>query len=408
MNATDRKPAWRSGRLRFVALLLFTVLAACGGGGSGDAPAPAPGQTGSPPPAPTGANVLAITVDRGPDGTAFNTPFVSVTVCVPGTSTCQTIDHVLVDTGSYGLRLAASAVAQPQSLPIVSNNAGAPVGECAHFVKGFAWGSVRRADVKLAGETAANLPVQIIGDPAAGFAAVPGVCSSTGADFGADLGMNGILGVGLFNQDCPSCSASSAPAVYFACTASGCSPTVLPLDSQVANPVAAFASDNNGIAITLPAVAQGGVATLSGSLIFGIGTQANNQLGSATVYATDRQGNFTTTYKGASYTAFLDSGSNAVFFRDLSIPQCLGFYCPPTPLALSAVNTAFNGASGSVNFTVESIQSLNRNAAAANVGADAGLGRTFDWGLPFFFGRTVFVAISGASTPKGSGPYWAY
>jgi hypothetical protein len=32
----------------------------------------------------------------------------------------------------------------------------------------------------------------------------------------------------------------------------------------------------------------------------------------------------------------------------------------------------------------------------------------FDWGLPFFYGRSVFVAIEGQSTPGGTGPYWAY
>ena len=32
----------------------------------------------------------------------------------------------------------------------------------------------------------------------------------------------------------------------------------------------------------------------------------------------------------------------------------------------------------------------------------------FDWGLPFFYGRTVFTAIEGAATPGGAGPYWAY
>ena len=35
----------------------------------------------------------------------INKPCVSVTVCTPGTSTCQTIDDILLDTGSFGLRI---------------------------------------------------------------------------------------------------------------------------------------------------------------------------------------------------------------------------------------------------------------------------------------------------------------
>ena len=32
----------------------------------------------------------------------------------------------------------------------------------------------------------------------------------------------------------------------------------------------------------------------------------------------------------------------------------------------------------------------------------------FDWGLPFFYGRSVYVAVVGRSTPGGAGPYWAF
>jgi len=32
----------------------------------------------------------------------------------------------------------------------------------------------------------------------------------------------------------------------------------------------------------------------------------------------------------------------------------------------------------------------------------------FDFGLPFFFGRSVFVGINGKSTPAGTGPFIAY
>jgi hypothetical protein len=387
-----------------LALFAAAALTGCGGGGSSAPPAATTANT----PAQV-ANVLAVTVDRGHDNASLNSPFVSVTVCQPGTAICQTVDHVLVDTASIGLRLAASVLDPALSLPAVSSAAGGSVAECAQFASGYAWGSVRRADVKLAGEVASNLPLQVIGDTAALYATVPASCSSTGANFGASAGVNGILGVGMFKQDCASCTSSAAPGIYFACAAGGCRSTALPLASQVANPVAAFAVDNNGVAMVLPNVPTGGATVLSGSLIFGIGTQSNNQLGSATVFSTDSQGSFSTRYKGTTYSAsFIDSGSNAIFFSDASIPLCSGFYCPPAPLSLSAVNISSTGVSGTVDFTVESIQAIIPGAAAANVGADIGLAQTFDWGLPFFFGRTVFVALSGASTPKGVGPYWAY
>ena len=34
--------------------------------------------------------------------------------------------------------------------------------------------------------------------------------------------------------------------------------------------------------------------------------------------------------------------------------------------------------------------------------------RSFDWGLPFFFGKSVFIGIEGSSSPLGSGTYYAF
>jgi len=393
------------------------ALASCGGGGSGGppAPAPAPGpasdttpaaNVGAPPP--TGSNVLAVKVDRGTNGGSINIPYVSVTVCEPGTENCRTVDHVLVDTASTGLRLSASAV-NALNLPAVANAGGSVVGECAQFASGFVWGSVRRADLRLAGERANGVPVQLASDPAALYASVPDACSRTGAEIGVGSGSNGILGVGMLTRDCGgACASSAAPGIYFGCAANGCTATPLPLASQVANPVPFFAANNNGVALILPPVPLGGVPVLSGSLVFGIDTQPNNQLGAATVYKVNSAGNFTTTYKGQSFPAsFIDSGSNAIFFDDPSLPECAGFYCPSAPLTLSAVNTSATGVSGTVDFIIESIPSVG-SAAAAHLAADIGLTRSFDWGLPFFFGRSVFVAIGGAQTSKGTGPFWAY
>jgi len=413
VTASLRSPSAPSSLLARTLVLLFAIaallaLSSCGGGGSGSPAADMTAASPVPPPPPESGNVLPITVDRGTNGASVNVPFVSVVVCEPGTDNCRTVDHVLVDTASDGLRLTPSALAG-LSLPVVTSAAGAAVGECAQFATGRAWGSVRRADVRLAGERANGAPVQIAADPDALFAAVPDACSRTGAQISLGAGSNGILGVGMLTRDCGSaCVSSTAPGLYYGCAPAGCTAITLPLASQVVNPVSLFAADNNGIAITLPGVPLGGVPTLSGSLVFGIDTQANNQLGSATVFKVNGAGNFTTTYKGQTFTSsFIDSGSNAIFFSDASLPVCSGFYCPATPLTLSAVNTSATGVTGTVDFIVESLPSVG-SAAAAHLAGDIGLARSFDWGLPFFFGRTVFVAMTGASTSKGAGPFWAY
>jgi len=44
-------------------------------------------------------NVLQVVVNGGPTNNALNQLFATVTICVPGTSNCQTISGILVDTG---------------------------------------------------------------------------------------------------------------------------------------------------------------------------------------------------------------------------------------------------------------------------------------------------------------------
>ena len=276
-------------------------------------------------------NVVPILLDAGPvPGSAqINIAYVSVTICSPGTSgatlACQTIDHVALDTGSSGLRLLKSVLFSNLNLPPVNNVSSQPIGECLPFGTGTTWGAVRLADIYLGGEIATSVPFQDIGDQPGGITTVPTDCSNTGAiETTQDLlGANGILGVGLFPYDCDLCLSQPIPAAYYSCSASNCANTTVTSSQAVKNPVTAMQQDNNGVLVRLPAVAASGVTTLAGSLIFGIGTQSNNALGGATVYATDVYGNFNTIYKGISMPgSFIDSGSNGLFFNDASISLC--------------------------------------------------------------------------------------
>jgi hypothetical protein len=362
----------------------------------------------------SGGNVQPITVSGGPTGQYVDGAFTSLTVCTPGTSTCQTIDGVLVDTGSSGLRILSSVLTIPLTQQHASD--GNPVVECLPFLDSHTWGPVQAADVQIAGEKANSLPIQVLSD--SDFP-VPTSCSDDGpsADTISSLGANGLLGVGSFAQDCGDACVStgtSNPELYYECPAAGCSVVGESVAQQVANPVVLFATDNNGVVLQLPAASAPAVS-ISGSLIFGIGTQSNNGLNGATVYTLDQFGNFTTTYNGNSYGgSFLDSGSNGFYFLTSGItglPDCSGFYCPATTQNFSVVNKGANEASATVNFSVGNADDLfNNNPTAAVLGNLAGPGSAsgFDWGLPFFFGRTVFTSIAGQTSPGGAQAYWAY
>jgi hypothetical protein len=369
--------------------------------------------------------VQAISVTTGP-AAAVGAPevdiaYTSVTICVPGSTTqCQTIDGMLVDTGSSGVRVLSSALTL--SLPQQKDSNGNPIVECAEFEDGESWGPVQTADISMAGEKASSLPIEVIGSPS--FSNVPTGCSSLGPveDDLASFGANGIVGVGNTVQDCGDACAVSVSSgqnvgLYYTCPATGCEVTAQADAQQVSNPVASFATDNNGVIIELPQ-ASGSEASLNGSMIFGIGTQSNNGLGSATVYTIDpNTGNITTTFNGQTYTdgAFLDSGSNAIYFLDAvttGMTTCADltyWYCPTSTQNFSATNVGANGATGTFSFSIGNADLLTNDV---NDGVAPGLGGpnpgAFDWGLPFFFGRKVYTAIEGSSTPGGQGPYWAY
>jgi len=394
-----------------LSLALCLMAISCGGGGGSSSSPPPP-----PPPPPATANVTAVIVDGGPSGNSVNTVFTSVTVCVPGSTTCQTIDHIQVDTGSYGLRILGPVLTL--SLPVQTLTNGNSLAECTQFVDGYSWGPIALADLTIASETAKSVPVQVIGDSK--FTTVPAACSATGGileNTVAAFGANGILGIGPFELDCGDC-ATATHGLYYSCAGTVCTETTVATTMQMPNPVTRFAADNNGIILVLPAVAAAGAPPVSGSLIFGIDTQSNNQSGTQTVLTVDINARLIMTYNGTALPkSFIDSGSNGIYFTDSSIAKCTDtglttFYCPASTLTLGLSIQGQNGVMvNNLTFGVGNTKNMLANTTftafpeLAGTNPDA---TSFDYGLAFFYGKRVAVAVELKKTSVGTGPYIAF
>ncbi|NPT55689.1 DUF3443 domain-containing protein [Paraburkholderia elongata] len=410
-----------------LAVALVSLVAACGGGGgdsgssnnsssvlNGGSLPPSPTQQ---PIAATAANTVPITVGFGVKG-VINIPTVSVTVCPPGTtSNCQTINNIQVDTGSFGLRLVSSVV-NTSSLPISTLASGAQLAECATFADGYTWGTVRLATVQVGGETTTTgIPIQIIGDLASSTAPPKGCGSGPANNTASDLGANGILGIGTAPTDCGATCANASTAAnnsnYFACPGgTSCARTAVPLNQQVANPAAHFATDNNGVIVQMPPVSNTGASSATGTLVFGIRTQSNNPLAAAQTFATDTSGDMTNSvYSGTTVTAFFDSGSNAYFFADNSLALCssnfAGFYCPSSAQTRSITLAGLNSTKASVSIGILSAATLfgnSSNYAFNDLAGQIGGSSSFDLGLPFFYGRYVYYGFDQTAS-GGPAPY---
>ncbi|MFM0170131.1 DUF3443 domain-containing protein [Paraburkholderia sediminicola] len=429
-----------------VAAFAGLALCACGGGGSssGNQGSNSMGWDAKPDwtPAPTGSggsgssnnsstpatgdNTVAVRVDKSTGN--INRLLASIKVCVPGAqgaSQCVTVDNMLVDTGSTGVRISARAI--PTLAPLLLTQAGAvddkvgsaPIAECAPFASGYTWGSVKRADITIGSKTASNIPIQVVSDGA--FSTPDDCIAHNGHDLGKSLdvmGVSGILGIDNFTGDSLDALTKAVPGLYYYCPSqNSCINTRMLASKEVTNPVAAFATDNNGMVIRLPAVPATGQASVTGQLVFGVSTQQNNALpANATVIALDKYGAFTTQYKGQVFNqSAIDSGTLSYAFPDSLIPVSIdGLYTPTSTLTLTATIEPNNGTSAPLQmpFSIDNANTLmaSGNAAFINIGqyfsnSDDNM---FLWGLPFFYGRDVYNVIGNAKVGKLTGPFVAF
>ena len=361
-------------------------------------------------PQPTESAYMQVYVSPNLNGTTCNyenAPCVTLTICNPTTpSNCVTVNNILIDSGSYGLRIFSSLLSS-LNLP-VEKNGNNTVAECVSYADNTSnWGPVASANIILSssGITASAVPIQLLNSSYTGAAAsCPGSVATP-----AQFGLNGILGVGpLINDE----------GEYFACNNSSCSAINLSSINQVSNPIGLLPNSqyNNGITIKFPYVPSSGSSGTIGYAIFGVGTDSDNAVTPAVnKYPISLGGNIPvvmpTIFNNTSLNGFLDTGSNGLFFNDSGIATCDGgWFCPTSTISLSAKNKNASNSWITTNFNIENANTLfnTGNGPLPGLGAPFMAGY-FDYGLPFFYGNTVYIGFVGMTSPAmGTGPYWGF
>ena len=348
-----------------------------------------------------------------------NVPYVSIKVCAPGSTTnCQIIDHITVDTGSSGLRIAASALPsslQPgaNGLPQVSGHTpSTTLTECEGYVSSYVYGPVVKADIYIAGKQVSNANLQVFGAP--GYT-VPSGCvnsnpGSTETDTTQTFGGNGLIGIGFDLLD---------QGQFFDCsTALGTSCIDNTQYAGVPSIVPLFSSDNNGVVIALPSVSSAGLSSpVVGTLTFGVSTQANNTPTTSTLAIVNDtySGEFNTQIGGVWSPAYIDSGTFIMFFNDAAntnLTLCTsvantGFYCPTQPqtIPLTFANYGSKVSLGSLNYQVANADQINTltamafNNIAGPTSQTSTLTGTVAYGLSFFYGREMYFLFNSKTAP---------
>jgi hypothetical protein len=188
----------------------------------------------------------------------------------------------------------------------------------------------------------------------------------------------------------------------------------------ILNPVTQLPSGyNNGVVIDFSSSNNSTAAvSASGTLTFGFNPAS---VGSNVVALSNSDGTFSSTYtsNGTPSTfssSFIDTGSNAIFFSPTNSPTLCSdapFYCPNGTVSGFATIGLANG----IALDIGNFDAMNPNNTKAYLPQLAGPGSSpdairfhsfstgaIDWGLPFFFGRKVFLAIQGQGAIANSIP----
>ena len=366
-------------------------------------------------------NQALITVEQMPSlnglVNTIDMPYTTVTICNPNTSQCLAVPHVLVDTGSYGLRILDTALTGLNLPPVTSSSV--PLYECAYFLNSFTFGAIVSGVIKL-GNGGSNLTTSPTSFQLIDSTGNNGPCSTAGSTNSGSqqaLGANGIIGIGNLRSD-------SVGATYYTSQSptSSWNQTTTPSTNAsglVVNPILQFSSpNNNGSLMTMLPISSYGACSTYGTLSVGL---TSTNLAGLAVFGTDQNGLVNASvpapgfYSGNTLAgSFVDSGSNEIFV-DLALSQSnFGSNSSPdylyNPNASTAVNFTLTNPNNinqsfSSHFTVTdptSAFSNNYNAIPNYVGPENG--RALDLGFPYFYGHSIAFLILGQTVASYTGP----
>lgn len=340
-----------------------------------------------------------------------NQPYTNVKICAPGSTTnCQVIDHVIIDSGSDGLRVVGSVLKSTllSKMPAFQYG-GKNVTECEIYVSSYVYGPIRTADVYIAGKVVKNYPLQVID---AKNYPVPSACSSQGGTATNDA--NAFDGKGLIGVAFP----LTDTGLYFSCNSTwkGC---VENRWTGMPNITTKFAADNNGVAMTAPAISVNGSASaVTGTLVFGVGTQANNTPPANTIpiYNDSDYGTFNDSINGNVNTMYIDSGTNTMLVSNTGskYAECTdgsGYYCPKTNASVPVKMWSLKQTKPQITLTYimgnyDTLSLKNDPAYNDEVGVvdtSSSAGGSDVLGMGNFFGHTMYFVFNGKTAKWSNG-----
>lgn len=397
-----------SNKLLAILAFLSGSIISCSNGSSGNV-APIPNQ-------------VPISIGSGMNGDGINTMYISLTVCTNNSGTnCQTVDHIILDTGSFGVKINKSALPESfvLSLPRVTTNAGNEVYACNTFGSGYVFADEHYAVLNLAGTMTSNVILQVIENSPT--AEIPDSCVAKGPfdDF-ANFGANGIIGVN------PAITLSNSSlllykninGIYEQLTNN--EESNLPILNQ--NPLPSLTTNNNGFVVSIPPVPQNTNTNVNGTLILGINTETNNKITSQTNLVVASESDLSVVCNSACFyskinnpestiPAVFDSGTNGWVFMSNTLPQCDYGYCPASPTVWTSSVYSYDFAANesyTISATITADEVVDGQSVSFAVMPGWGYynynNQTL-YGSPFFLGKNVYVVFP---SDQNKNPIWGF